>query len=167
MSTDAPAVFARHRARLFASVERRVRPPIDPADIVQETWVRAMPAIEAGRVENVPSFLFGIARNLAAEAMRQQHRWSQWLVHDPTAELIADDAPTAETLVLGRDELNRLYAAAQTLPPRCGEVFTMRHIEMLEKHEIADRLGIGVKQVDKQLAHALMLCSRFLAEERS
>jgi RNA polymerase sigma-70 factor (ECF subfamily) len=167
MSSDAPAIFARHRARLFASVERRVRPPIDPADIVQETWVRAMPAIEAGRVDNVSGFLFGIARNLAAEAMRQQQRWSQWLIHDPEAERIADDAPSAETHVVGRDELQRLYAAAQTLPPRCGAIFAMRHIEMLEKQEIADRLGIGAKQVDKQLAHALMLCSRFLAEERA
>lgn len=165
MTVDALSLFAQHRAGLLASVERRVRPPIEPADIVQETWAQAMPAIEAGRVENVPRYLFGIARNLAADAMRQQYRWSSWLVHDADAERIADDAPSAEAYVVGRDELARLHAATQTLPPRCREVFAMRHVEMLEKAEIAERLGIGQKQIDKQLAHALMLCARFLADD--
>lgn len=166
MSSDAPILFARHRAGLLASIERRVRPPIDPADIVQEAWLRAMPAIEAGRVANVPNYLFGVARNLAAEAMRQQYRWSRWLVHDPDAGRIADDAPSPEAHAMGRSELARLGSAMETLPPRCREVFALRHVEMLEKAEIAARLGVGVKQVDKQLAHALLLCSRFLAGDR-
>lgn len=165
MTVDALSLFAQHRAGLLASVERRVRPPIEPADIVQEAWVQAMPAIEAGRVDNVPRYLFGIARNLASEAMRQQYRWSNWLIHDADAEQVADDAPSAEAHVEGRDELARLQAATETLPPRCREVFAMRHVEMLDKAEIAERLGIGPKQVDKQLAHALMLCARFLVDD--
>ena len=165
MTAKALSLIARHRAGLLASVERRVRPPIDPADIVQETWVRAMPAIEAGRVDDVQAFVYGIARNLAAEAMRQQRRWSRWLIHHPMVEQVADDAPSAEAHVTGRDELARLYAAMDVLPPRCREVFAMRHVEMLEKSEIADRLGIGIKQVDKQLAHALVLCTRFLSDD--
>jgi len=165
MTARALAQFARHRAALLACVARRVRPPIDPADIVQETWVRAMPAIEAGRVDNVPAFLYGIARNLAAEAMRQQHRWSRWLVHHPDTETIADDAPTAEAHVVGRDELARLHHAMDRLPPRCREVFFLRHVEQLEKVEIAARLGIHIKQVEKQLRHALMLCTRMLTDD--
>lgn len=164
MSIMTLALMAQHRASLIARVGRRVRPPIDPADIVQESWARAIPAIEAGRVEDVPAFVYGIARNLAAEAMRQQGRWSRWLVHEPMAERVADDAPSAEAHVLGRDELARLHAAMDALPPRCREVFRLRHVAMLEKAEIAARLEIGVKQVDKQLAHALMLCTQWLAD---
>lgn len=159
------ALIARHRAGLLASVARRVRPPIDPADVVQETWLHALPAIEAGRVRDVPAFLYGVARNLAAEAVRQQGRWSRWLIADVAAEDVADEAPSAEAHVAGRDELARLRTAMERLPPRCREVFALRHVEMLEKAEIAERLGIGIKQVDKQLAHALLLCTRFLAEE--
>jgi RNA polymerase sigma-70 factor (ECF subfamily) len=165
MSTKDPALFAHHRAGLLSWVARRVRPPIDPADIVQEAWVRAMPAIEAGRVDDIPAFLYGVARNLAAEAMRQQGRWSRWLVHHPDAEAIADDAPTAEAHVAGRDELARLHAAMDSLPPRCREVFALRHVEQLGKAEIAERLGIHVKQVEKQLRHALMLCARILTDD--
>lgn len=159
------ALYARHRAGLLSSVARRVRPPIDPADIVQEAWARALPAIEAGRVDDVPAFLYGVARNLAAEAMRQQSRWSRWLVHHPNADAIADDAPIAEAYVAGRDELARLHAAMDSLPPRCREVFTLRQIEQLEKSEIAERLGIHIKQVEKQLRHALMLCTRMLNDD--
>lgn len=159
------SITAGHREALLASVRPLVRPPVDASDIVQEACVRAIPAIEAGRVENVQAFLYGVARNVAAEAMRQQFRWSRWLVHHPAAEQIADDAPSAEAHLSGKDELDRLRAVMEELPPRCREVFVLRHVEMLEKKQIAIRLGIDVKQVEKQLRHGLMLCTRMLDEQ--
>lgn len=166
MTVRALSLLARHRAGLLASVRRRVRPPVEPADIVQEAFARAIPAIEAGRVADVQAFVHGIARNLSAEAMRQQQRWSRWLVDaDLGTDHVADDAPSPEAHAAGRDELDRLHGAMTTLPPRCREIFAMRHVELLEKAEIADRLGIHVKQVEKQLRHALVLCARILEEQ--
>ncbi|WP_334183667.1 RNA polymerase sigma factor [Novosphingobium sp.] len=159
------ALLARHRTALLASVRRRVRPPVEPADIVQEAFVRAIPAIEAGRVIDVHAFVHGIARNLSAEAMRQQQRWSRWLIDADHTDHIADDAPSPEAHAAGRSELDQLHGAMATLPPRCREIFAMRHVELLEKAEIANRLGIHVKQVEKQLRHALMLCARILGEQ--
>ncbi|MGO4167841.1 RNA polymerase sigma factor [Novosphingobium sp. YAF33] len=164
MTAKALSLLAQHRGALLASVRRRVRPPVEPADIVQEAFARAIPAIEAGRVVDVQAFVHGIARNLSAEAMRQQQRWSQWLVEADHSEQVADDAPSPEAHAAGRHELDRLHGAMATLPPRCREVFALRHVELLEKAEIAQRLGIHVKQVEKQLRHALVLCSRILAE---
>lgn len=165
MTAGALTLLARHRAGLLASVRRRVRPPVEPADIVQEAFVRAIPALEAGRVIDVQAFVYGIARNLSAEAMRQQQRWSRWLVDTDQTDHVADDAPSPEAHAAGRDEMDRLHGAMASLPPRCREVFAMRHVELLEKAEIADRLGIHIKQVEKQLRHGLVLCSRILAEQ--
>lgn len=164
MTVNALSLLARHRNALLASVRRQVRPPVEPADIVQEVFVRAIPAIKAGRVENIQAFIHGIARNLSAEAMRQQQRWSRWLVETDQSYDVADDAPSPEAHAAGRSELDRLHNAIARLPPRCREVFAMRHIELLEKTEIATRLGIHIKQVEKQLRHALMLCARELSE---
>lgn len=162
MTAKTLSLIASHRTSLLASVRRRVRPPVDPADIVQETMARAIPAIEAGHVEDIQAYVFGIARNLAAEAMRQQQRWSQWIIHHPAAEAIADDAPSIEAHVAGREEWARLRQTVDMLPPRCREVFSMRHIEMMEKAEIASLLGISVKQVEKQLRQGLVICTRLL-----
>ena len=144
-----------------------MKPPIDPADIVQETWARAIPAIEAGKVEDVPAYLYGIARNLSAEAMRQQSRWSRWFVRSAQSDdvQIADDAPSAEARAVARDELARLYRAMDALPPRCREIFAMRHLEMLQKSEIAEQLGIHVKQVEKQLRYGLVICDRMMNDD--
>lgn len=162
MTAKTLSLIASHRTGLLASVKRKVRPPIDPADIVQETLARAIPAIEAGHIEDIPAYIHGIARNLAAEAMRQQQRWSRWIIHHPATETIADDAPSIEAQVTGRDEWTRLRRAVDMLPPRCREVFSMRHVEMLEKAEIACLLGISVKQVEKQLRQGLVLCTQLL-----
>lgn len=162
MTVKAFPLLAQHRAGLMSCVQRRVRPPVDPADIVQETWARAMPAIESGRVENVQAYLYGVARKLSAEAMRQHGRWSRWLVQDADVAEIADTGPSAEAHVIGRDELARLNAAMELLPPRCREIFALRHVEMLEKSEIAARLDINIKQVERQLRIALVSCARTL-----
>jgi RNA polymerase sigma-70 factor (ECF subfamily) len=46
-------------------------------------------------------------------------------------------------------------------------VFELKHIEHLEKAEIANRLGISTKQVEKQLRQALVRCRSILNRKNS
>jgi RNA polymerase sigma-70 factor (ECF subfamily) len=160
-------LIARHRPDLLAFVHARVRPPIDPADIVQEIWTSALPAIEAGRIDNEKAYLYGIARNLAAEAMRHHYRHSRWLVAGSDDDAVADEAPSAHRVANAKDQLRTLQAAVGGLPERCREVFELRHVEQLGKAEIADRLGISAKQVEKQLRQALARCRRILLKKNN
>lgn len=53
-------------------------------------------------------------------------------------------------------ELERQIAQVlDTLPPRCREIFTMSRFEGLKNREIADRLDISVKVVEKHIGRAL------------
>jgi RNA polymerase sigma factor (sigma-70 family) len=161
------ALIALHRHALLSFVHCRVRPPIDPADIVQEIWTKALPAIEAGRVDNEKTYLFGIARNLSAEAMRHQYRHARWVTQTPGDDGVADEAPSAHRIANGKDQLRTLLGVVDDLPDRCREVFVLRHIEQRDKAEIAHLLGISAKQVDKQLRHGLARCRRILLKKNS
>jgi len=161
------ALVARHRPGLFAFVQCRVHAQVDPADIVQEIWSKALPAIETGRIRHDKAYLYGIARNLSAEAMRQHYHHSRWLMQASDEEAIADEAPSAHRIANAKDQLRALQGAVSDLPDRCREIFELRHVEQLGKAEIAHRLGISAKQVEKQLRHALSRCRRVLLSKNS
>lgn len=161
------ALIANHRAELLAFVRRRVCPPIEAADIVQDIWTKALPAIDAGSVDNVIAYLYGVARNLSAEAMRLEYRQTRWFVHSTGDLGIADEAPSAHRVANAKDQLQQLEGAVGSLPDRCRKVFELRRIEQLGKVEIADHLGITTKQVEKQLRHALTRCRQILMAKNS
>lgn len=165
MSRDEPALgrlIAEHQARLYTFVHGRVRAPIDPADIIQATWGQAWPAIETGRVVDEKAYIYGIARNISAEAMRNLYRHARWISEQEDGDLILDEAPSAHRVVNAKDQLRALQEAVDGLPERCRQVFRLRHVEQLSNAEIAVRLRINIKQVEKQLRHALARCRRIL-----
>jgi len=75
---------------------------------------------------------------------------------------LPDDAPSreasAEEGITHREKLCRLRAAAETLPPRCREVFVMAAFEDVPLDEIARRLDISRNMVEKHMRFALQRC---------
>ncbi|HUD28890.1 MAG TPA: RNA polymerase sigma factor [Novosphingobium sp.] len=164
MSAREMALVAHHHASLSAYVRSLVDSSSVAADIVQETWARAIPPLREGKVENVRAFLYRIARNLVVDGARERGKWSPWVLDADLGGLIADDAPSAERAVLGRYRLRLLLELVESLPPRCREVFALRKIEGLHQAEIAERLGITRGAVEKHLRHALLVLATRLGE---
>ena len=60
-----------------------------------------------------------------------------------------------------RQELKRLTDAFDRLPDRCREVVWLRRVEELPQKEVAARLGIGEKTVEKQVAKGMRLIADY------
>lgn len=164
MSHRDAALVAHHHDALSAYVRSLAGSSPQVADIVQETWARAIPALRTGKVANVRAFLYRIARNLVIDGARDRGKWSPWIIDEDLGDLIADDAPCAERAALARDRLRLLLELVGSLPPRCREVFAMRKIEGLDQVEIASRLSITRGAVEKHLRHALLVLATRLGE---
>lgn len=164
MSARDAALVAHHHDPLSAYVRSLVGSNPLAADIVQETWARAIPALREGKVSNVRAFLYRIARNLVIDGARERGKWAAWTVEEDLGDLIADDAPSAERTMLGCDRLRLLLELVESLPPRCREVFALRKIEGLHQAEIAERLGITRGAVEKHLRLALLALAARLGE---
>jgi len=62
-----------------------------------------------------------------------------------------------------RDERNRLIQEAiDRLPPQCRAAFTLRVFHECSYKEIAERLGISAKTVEKHIAHGLHETHRYV-----
>ncbi|WP_343616173.1 sigma-70 family RNA polymerase sigma factor [Novosphingobium sp.] len=164
MSGSDAAIVAHHQASLTAYVRSLVDSPPVAADIVQETWARAIPSLRSGKVENPRAFLYRVARNLVNDGARHHRKWSPWLGGEEMAAAIPDDTPDPERHALAQNQLRIVLDLAEALPPRCREIFTLRKLEGLDQNEIAGRLGITRGAVEKQLRHALLVLATRMGE---
>ncbi len=122
-------LFAESRQALHRYIQRFVGSSETAKEIVQEAFLRTYRQRDS--VTTLRAFLFSTARNLATE-------------HE-----------SLETEVL-RDERNRLIQEAiDRLPPQCRAAFALRVFHECSYKEVADRLGISAKTVEKHIARGL------------
>lgn len=152
---DATLLAQTHYDGLLSYVRSRVRSASLAADIVQESWLRALIAMQEREIGNGRNYLFRTARNLVIDLQRQERARNAWMVSGELPEHIACDRPSAEREVIARHELDRIMALVVQLPPKCQAVFVMRRFDEMEAGEIARRLGIRRGTVEKHLRLAL------------
>ena len=151
------AFVREHQAELLNFFRGRVTRPQDAADLAQESWSRLM-HYRLDTVTSLRGLLFTIARNV----LKNHWRWSALRqIEQPTdfaeLELPSDTADPDRQLQAERN-LEALEAAVTALPPKCRTVFLLSRIEGLSNAEVAERCGISVKMVEKQLAKAIIAC---------
>ncbi|PWR25462.1 RNA polymerase sigma factor [Zavarzinia aquatilis] len=130
------------------------------ADIVQETWVKAATAAVA-LPDNPRAYLYRMAGNLIADRARDAGRIVAHDLDGLPEDLVCPD-PGAERIVAARQELAILTDAVRDLPEKCRQVFLLYRADGLSMREIAARLDISEKTVEKHIARAMVDCRRKL-----
>lgn len=152
-------------ATLTTFLRRSVREQAIVADLRQEVYVRVYEAALRKIPYPVRPFLLATARNLVIDRARRDQIVSIEAVVDLAELEIAADEPGPERSVVARQELRRLQAALDRLPPRCREALTLRKVEGLQRKEIARRMGISEPTVAKHLAAGMYVLAEFLSGE--
>jgi RNA polymerase sigma-70 factor (ECF subfamily) len=147
---------------LIGFVRARVRCSTTAADIVQDTYLRAVASSQSHALDNPQAFLYRVASNLAVDHLRQQRSRGKYIIQATVPEDEHPKAPSPETQLQDRQRLQALLMAVDELPPRCREVFILRRFEDLDQDQISRRLGISRNMVEKHLRHALLHCRRRL-----
>jgi len=137
----------------------------DVTDLRQDIYIQVYQAAQAGLPDRPKQFLFATARNLLINRVRH----AQVVPIDPVPDLealnIADDEPGADRALIAREELRRLQAALDHLPPRCREVVVLARIEGCSGREITQRLGISEATVSEHLNKGMRILANILYGE--
>ncbi len=155
------AVILPYEAALRARLRRVCAAGFDIDNLVAESLARAYTAKDIARITAGRGYLFAIARNLLIDAARRDTIVSLDFVAD--LDLLRSD-DTLEASLTARDELRRLQAIIDTLPPQCRRVFLLRRVHDLSLGEIAGQMALSVSTVEKHLAKAVMLVAKAVAE---
>jgi len=133
----------------------------DIHDLRQETYVRIYEAAGKMRPASPKSFMFATARHLMTDRLRRGRIVSIDTVGDLDVLNVLVDEISPERRLDARQVLKRLSEAFDRLPDRCREVVWLRRVEELSQKEVAARLGISEKTVEKHVAKGVRLIAEY------
>jgi len=165
MDESLDAWFAReilaHEDALMRYLRRAWSHQDDIHDLRQETYMRVYEAASKARPQAPKSFLFTSARHLMSDRLRRGRVVSIEAVGDLDALNVLIDEVSPERRLDARQVLKRLGEAFDRLPDRCREVMWLRRVEELPQREVAARLNINEKTVEKHVAKGARLIADY------
>jgi RNA polymerase sigma factor (sigma-70 family) len=155
------SVWLRQARRLKSLLRRRGSSREEAEDLVQEAFLRLHVFMTGGNeVQKPEAFLARTALNLAVDASRRDHRDRRSQFETETVEelQLLDLGPTPEEILTSEQ---RLSAMRRVLDVKVGaktrEIFFLHRLEGFTHDEIAERMQMSVRTVEKHIARAITL----------
>lgn len=127
-------------------------------DVAQGLWLKVQRIEDDPPIINKRAFLYRLATNLAADRLRADRRHSALFEGGELPDDAPDERPSAERMLVGREQLETLMAALDELPPRTREIFMLRKFDEMPVSEIAERFGLSRSSIAKMMQSALLHC---------
>lgn len=165
----------RHQERIFGYLMGMVRDRSIASDLFQETFLRAIQAMnrKRGSYEQQDRWLawvMRIARNAALDHLRSRKKWQDVGAGDEDNgatfwDRLPDEAPDSSALLNRADLWKEVEDAIEQLPPEQREVVVMRHQSELTFREIADLTGVSINTALGRMRYALINLRKLLEPE--
>jgi len=133
-------------------------------ETLQETWLRLARNGNAGTLRSPEAYLFRVALNVAADARDSQERRLNYSEIEPLLVLDEDELDP-ERFAEARSEISALADAVDELSPRRRAIFIMARVDDLPHRVIAERTGLSIRMVDRELRKALDHCGERLGRK--
>ena len=141
------ALVTRHQQLVFGVALARCHDPALAEDVAQEAFVAAWRDLDRLRdADRVGSWVAGIARNLAANAVRTRTRRERTPLDPPL------DAPSPEAAALEREDRELLHRALADLPDAHRETLVLYYLEGQSIAQIAGALALTEDVVKQRLS---------------
>jgi RNA polymerase sigma factor (sigma-70 family) len=134
------------------------------ADIRQEAYTRVYEAARQVLPRAPKAFLFATARHLMADRVRRERIVSIRASGDNEFLNVLVEEISPERRVSGHQELARLAQALDRLSAKCREVVWLKRVHELPQKEIAARLCVSEKTVEKHLRNGVRLLAHYMRE---
>jgi RNA polymerase sigma-70 factor (ECF subfamily) len=145
--------LVRNYQELRRRLVRRLGSADDATEVLHEVYLRLNASDSSATVQNPDAYLYRAALNVAADLRDADRRW----IDKASIEALRrrDDCELdPEEIFLAREEWKVLLVALEQLPARRRAIFMAARLEQLRHRQIADRFGVSVDTVDRELKQA-------------
>lgn len=147
-----------YAAELHRYLMRRLRDAQSAQDVAQEVYLRLLRVSDAEQVRNYQAYLFSVASNVIREFKIRAHRDRVTYDSEMVEEMADTEAQPGNVGASGEvDAKIQLESLLAQLPPLCRAVLVLHKQEGLSYPEVADRLGITLPTVHRNVFRALAL----------
>lgn len=154
-------LFLRYGKQLHRFLTGRIQAH-EVDDIAQKTYLQLLQHPNPGEINNPQAYLFRTASNLAIDASRRDHTRLRHLDAEVDTDEVCSGLPGVETVIDSGLRFDQFVAALEELPELCRHAFILNRLDGLAHAEIAERLGISKKTVQRYILKALAHCQQRL-----
>lgn len=155
-------LFLHHKEAIVEFLMQKVKCPDTAQDLSQETYLRLLGKNGLAHSDNLAGYLFRTAERLSIDFIRHHQRSTaktQGLDDELTCPLMQP-----EDCAILSQQCERLLQAIASLPRQCRHILLLRKIDELTYGQIAGKLGISEKTVQRQLVKAMLHCHQMLID---
>jgi RNA polymerase sigma-70 factor (ECF subfamily) len=129
-------------------------------DIVQEMYARLASLDTVEDIRNPRHYAAQTAVSIALNMTRHARVVPMIPLGDFEEMGLVSPEPSPEHALNSQHELRELEKTLQELPPLCRTAFLLRRVEDLSQKEVAEKLGISVKTVEKYMTRSVRFLTR-------
>ncbi len=149
-------LFDDHFHHLVLHAFRHIRDYSQSEEIVQDVFVKIWQNFDQiGQVSDFRGYLYKAVRNSSLNYLR--HIKIRQKYNTETAHLIDNTNDQTTDPILEEEDYNRIHQAVNKLPQHWKEAIILSKYDKLKYHEIAERMKISQKTVEKYISKALQL----------
>ena len=152
-------------AALMQFLRQNWRDKTDIADLRQDVYVRVFEAAAKQIPETAKPFVLTTARNLLIDRVRRERVIPIETMADLEVLGAASTEISADRALIARDALAKLQAALDKLPPQCRQAILLRKVDGLSRREIAERMGVTERTVNRHIAEGMRVLADMLYSE--
>jgi RNA polymerase sigma-70 factor (ECF subfamily) len=153
-------LFKRLYPRLREFAEKVVKDEDIAEDIVQEVFIKVWEKRKKIDALNIDAFFFRVLKNHCITHIKHlrviENIQTKVSILKEAEELYRIDFLRNEPYILIEKELEKeIEKTLSELPEKCREVFLMSRMDGLKNREIAEKLQINIKNVERHITRAL------------
>ena len=164
-------LILRHKSKVYSYISLYIRSRDLADDIFQDTFLKVVQSIRAGRYQDDGKFIswvMRIAHNLIIDHFRHEKQMGIVLTDDYEADLfnsrrLSDD--NVEDVMVRRQVLRDVRHLIGELPEDQREVVIMRHYAGMSFKEIAEMTGVSINTALGRMRYALINMRRMMTEK--
>ena len=161
---DFEFVFRRYCKPVWAFIHSLIGDRSQAEELTQETFIRAFRNIQTRQESSrLSTWLFGIAHNVAREAIRRKYRKRRMVGLDvPEFRNLQDGRQTPDETVLTREMARKIQNALGCLTEGYRSVFVLKILYRLPYEEISAITGVSIAKLKTDLHRARLEMRRRL-----
>lgn len=150
-------LYREHEAALLQYLKRMLGTKELAREVAQETYERLQTTYQGQELLFPRAMLFKIATSVALMHKRRERREAALLTGSDGMDEVPDDSAPIEQRVMAQEARQCLFDVIRELPPKLRDAFILAYVQGLPRKDIAGRLGIPLKRLEKRLTQALKL----------
>lgn len=158
-------LFRMQARKIFRLLQRKLGNKEDAEDAGQEVFLRLWRQEQRGVLrDEAVAYMHAAATTVAIDAERRR-RSHGFGYHDEVDEQeLPPTAPDLEDMAHWREGMGLLVNSLKQLPETTQQVFLLYHFDALSHVEIAQRLNLSTRSIERHMARALVHCKASLKD---